>query len=420
MKKSVKIIAVAAACACLLGASGCASANNTLTVDSYWYIDSFEGIQRTSVLDNEENANRTPEVLLYELLFDETSGGNSAFHINYFTDGEDYVNGENPHYFKTTFYAAHFDWNGDLVHDNYRLTTGDVSRLPEEDQNRIVGTSEVVYVLETEMYVSGQYVLGNSDTEATDENSVEFDDYMITTTYFRSARNTLEPVYSKQEVHTTTPASMAPANVEDMCLEIEYVYKVFYNFDCTEATYTYTEISRNGDEGEPAEEYVVSGLKSSGYTLFDNNTLYTAVRGMSLSENFSATGSLFVPANFGIFNVNITGGAQGELDSENDADIVSALTSAYYDRPADSTESEGEEEDTGSGIYYNPVSMTSSATLHGTTQTAWFAAVNDEDNNTYRATMLRLLVPLSYGLGTIEYRLKEVESVLGAAIQTAE
>ena len=61
--------------------------------------------------------------------------------------------------------------------------------------------------------------------------------------------------------------------------------------------------------------------------------------------------------------------------------------------------------------------------MHGTTQTAWFAAVNisdsngntlsDEDNNVYRATMLRLTVPVSYSLGTIEYRLAEVVSVLG-------
>ena len=373
MKKTAKVIAVAAACACLLGASGCATANNHISVDSFWYIDSYEGIQRTSVLDDAENAGRTPEVLLYELKFDKESGGNAAYYVEYFTDDTDFENGEHPHYFKTTFYAMSFDWNGDL----------------------------------------GQYVYGSSDTEPTADNSVQFSDYIKTTTYFRSARNTLEPVYSRQEVHTTTPASLSPASKDDMCTQIEYVYEVSYNFGCTEATYTYTE------EGGESEEHTVSGLQDTGYTMFDNNSLYTAIRGMSLSDSFSATISLFIPANFGILNASVTGGAQGELSPTDDADIISALTAAYGEPEVpDSGEDDNTEDETAhSYIYYNPVSITAASTLHGTTQTAWFAAVSDEDNNTYRATMLRLAVPISYGLGTMEYRLSEVVSVLGELAQ---
>lgn len=195
MKKTAKIIAVAAACACLLGASGCATANNHISVDSFWYIDSYEGIQRTSVLDDAENAGRTPEVLLYELKFDKESGGNAAYYVEYFTDDTDFENGEHPHYFKTTFYAMSFDWNGDLVNEDYRISSTD--EIPEEDRARMNGTEEVVYVLETEMRADGQYVYGPSDTEPTADNSVQFSDYIKTTTYFRSARNTLEPVYSR-------------------------------------------------------------------------------------------------------------------------------------------------------------------------------------------------------------------------------
>lgn len=411
MKKTAKVIAVAAACACLLGASGCATANNHISVDSFWYIDSYEGIQRTAVLDDAENAGRTPEVLLYELKFDKESGGNAAYYVEYFTDDTDFENGEHPHYFKTTFYAMSFDWNGDLVNEDYRISSTD--EIPEEDRARMNGTEEVVYVLETEMRADGQYVYGPSDTEPTADNSVQFSDYIKTTTYFRSARNTLEPVYSRQEVHTTTPASLSPASKDDMCTQIEYVYEVSYNFGCTEATYTYTE------EGGESEEHTVSGLQDTGYTMFDNNSLYTAIRGMSLSDSFSATISLFIPANFGILNASVTGGAQGELSPTDDADIISALTAAYGEPEVpDSGEDDSSEDETAhSYIYYNPVSITAASTLHGTTQTAWFAAVSDEDNNTYRATMLRLAVPISYGLGTMEYRLSEVVSVLGELAQ---
>lgn len=410
MKKTAKIIALTAACACLIGASGCTAATNSLTVDSYWYIDSYEGIQRTSI-DPEANG-RTSEVLLYELSFDGNDGGNGVYRVDYFTDGEDFENGEHPHYFKTTFYATGFDWNSDTM-QKYALSSSDVAELPEEDRQRMDGTEEIVYVLETEMAVSGRYVYGGADTEANDENSVQFDDYMRTTTYFRSARNTLEPVYSRQEVHTTSPNALAPASADDMCVQLEYEYEVFYNFDCTEATYTYTE------EGEAAEEYTVGNLAEHS-PLFDNNTIYTVVRGMSLSQSLSTTVSLFTPANFGVFNVNITGGAQAELNPETDADIIAALTAAYGqpDIPesgdSEEGETEGGDETAHSYIYYNPASLTAASELHGTTQTAWFAAVSDENDNTYRATMLRLAVPLSYGLGTMEYRLAEVVSVLGA------
>ena len=232
MKKTAKIIVATAACACLVGASGCAAATNSLSVDSYWYIDTFEGIQRTSVLDDEENANRTAEVLLYELNFEQPENGNAAYRVEYYTDSENFDEGDNAHYFKTTFYAKHFDWSTD-ANEKYTLTANDINAMPDEDQQRITnGTQEVVYVLETEMRVSGRYVLGDADTAATGENSVEFSDYMTTTTYFRSARNGLEPVYSKQRVHTTSPATLAPVTVEDMCRQFEYSYEVFYNFDC--------------------------------------------------------------------------------------------------------------------------------------------------------------------------------------------
>ena len=88
MKKTGKIIAVAAVCACIVGVSGCASSVNRLSVDSYWYIDNYEGIQSTSI-DPEENG-RTAEVLLYNITFDEQSGGNGSYRVNYFTDGEDF------------------------------------------------------------------------------------------------------------------------------------------------------------------------------------------------------------------------------------------------------------------------------------------------------------------------------------------
>ena len=50
--------------------------------------------------------------------------------------------------------------------------------------------------------------------------------------------------------------------------------------------------------------------------------------------------------------------------------------------------------------------------LHGTSQTVWYASVKDSDNNIPRATMLKLSVPISYSLGTLDYTLNSIESTL--------
>ena len=413
MKKSLTILALATACAAVLGASGCAAASVRLTVDSYWYIDSHEGIQPTSIDPEDQTPRRTPESLLYELTFDEESGANKSYRVDYHTDSENFAEGEDAHYLRTVFYATTFDWSTD-TNEEYRLTAEQAGQL-DTDAPHLEGTVETVYVLETEFKVSGMYVFGGKDTAANAENSVGFTDYMNTVTYFRSSRNFLEPVYSYKKVHTTTPLTLNPASAETMCTQIEYEYEVFYNLDCTELTYNYKEFGENHSEANPLNGKV-SGLHNSD-AFFDNNQLYTAVRGMSLSEGFSANISLFVPENMGVMKVRITGGAQGELNPETDKGIIDALeakygTPAIPEKDEESTEETEGEEVQHSYIYYNPVSI-ASADGRGVVRNVWYAAIPDEDNNTYRATMLYLSQPLSYGLGTWEFTLAEVESVLG-------
>ncbi len=403
--KKTKILAAVAACtaaASLALFSGCASSNAHISVDSFWYIDGYEGIQPTSV-DPEENG-RTAEVLLYEIEFDGESAENNAYRVNYFTDGENFENGENAHYFKTTFYATTFDWSGEDVAEDYRLTKEDADKLPESDRARLDGTKETVYVLETELKISGEYVFGKG--EATAENSVKFTDYLNTTSYFRSARNGLEPVYSSQQAHTTSPAAMRPTSADEMCEELEYSYEVSYNFDCSQATYTFT-------QGGESTSHTTGNIQGK-YSLFDNNVLYTAIRGMSISSSLGATVSLFSPADGGTVNVNIAGGTYGELDADDDAGIISALTAAYGepDTPEDTDEEDGEDDTKHSYIYYNTVGIRL-ADATGVIRTARYAAVENEDDNTYRATMLDLTQPLSYGLGSWRFTLAEVVSVLG-------
>ena len=50
--------------------------------------------------------------------------------------------------------------------------------------------------------------------------------------------------------------------------------------------------------------------------------------------------------------------------------------------------------------------------MSGAPQTVWYAALKDADNNTARCTMLKLSIPLPFGLGTLNCSLKEVESTI--------
>ena len=407
MKKTVKILALTLAAGMVCGIAACSGSSSKISLDSYWYRDSYEGIQNSAI-------NGASEVLCYDISFE--SGDNGKYRVEYDDGG----------YYRTELTTARFDWSKDTI-DDYKSDESDTD------------TTETVYVLTTIMEVSGKYIYGSSGTEATDANSVAFSDYVVTVTCFRSARNTLSPIYSRQSVRSTSPNGMSPTSATKMCATVQYEYEVFYNKDASKATYTYTAYDpetssyKNGDISSAINdnktiseifktlsekatvvedecfEKTVSGLNGK-YTLFDNNSLYMAVRGMSLSSSFSAVVSLFIPAQGGTYNVSITGGNEDTLDTDNnetDKTIYNALTTAY-----------GTPETDDGVINYNTVSITSNTSLSGTLQTAWYAAVEDEDDNQYRATLLYLEVPLSYSLGTLKYTLKEVKSVLGATAST--
>lgn len=394
MNFKVKIIA-AAACAvtvCMAGLSGCATAQTGLMLDSYWYVSDFESIQPSAV---------NPEELVYELKFTEAASPNDKYKVNYFTDSENFTEGEDAHYFRTTFYATDFDWSDASVDESYRLTQADVDNLPDGDalKARLDGTKEKVYALKTELKVSGEYIFGQ------EQSGVKFTDSLVTETYFRSSKNGLQPVYSMQDVTSTVPKSLYPDSKEEMCEQLDYTYTVSYNSTCTGAKITYTPASGNSQ---------VTNLQFDGTpgTLFDNNSLYTVIRGLSLSDGYSTALNLLSPADGGFKAVSVSCAGEGELDAEADADIIAALTAAYGQPETEESEEESEEQH--SNIFYNPVTI-SSADGRGVARLAWYAEVENERDNTYRATMLRLVQPLSYNLGSWEFRLADVVKVLGRA-----
>ncbi|MCD7729610.1 MAG: hypothetical protein LUI60_06850 [Clostridia bacterium] len=385
MKKIFKILAVTVAAAGVVGMAGCTSSSSGISLDSFWFIDTYPGIQNSAI--------GTEEVLKYDVTLDEDTQGNTSYHMTLDTEKE--------HSFVTKFGVGVYNWDNQGKDGFTKIDSTNAATYT------VGSNAEVVYYLETSLVYSGAFVLGDTTVAATADNSVSFDDEITTVTYFRSAQKGLTPLYSYSYVHTTSPNTYTAADtVSAMCAELNYEYEVFYDKGCTQATYYYRGLANT--EAEDAEKTnTLSDLDDLDYTVFDNNQLYAAIRGMNLSADFSETISLVIPANGGVTDVSVTGADAGTLDSsdENQAKIIAALEAQYGQAPAATDDSTG-------GISYNPVSITTDSDYSGITQTAWFAAVEDENDNQYRATLLYLAIPMSYDLGTLEYTLTEVSSVI--------
>ncbi len=373
MKKFTKIasiiaaaVATASLAGCMGGAgcSGCGGAkvsNNALT-NSNWYIQTgYKGIQPYFV-DGDH------ETLKYEVTADTKSNG---FYKVEYSKGE-YV---------TDFYATAYDWNDENVPEKYRAEK-----------------TETLYCYTTEFKISGKFVMGDSEKEFTDS--------VKSVSYFRSASFNLQPVYSKQELKTTSPAAYRPANIEAAYAEYDVVYETHYNYACTEATSVKTDKKSNNEQ--TTKTY--GKLHKTSNSLFDNNTLYIAIRSLKLSDSLSQTIDLLNAASGGISAIKLAGGGTA-IEKEELATISAALAAKDLYLPVTKDEEGNDIED--KGIPTVAVSIAyDGGDMSGTTQTVWYAALNDTDNNTARCTMLKLALPLPFGLGTLNYSLKEVSSTI--------
>ncbi len=380
MNNKVKIIAATLAvgmaatltgCGGCLGCGGCAgcggeTATNTLTRSNWYTGTSYNGIQPSFI---EGNANFRKESISYDVTYDAVGANNEYVALEY-SDGV----------YTTEFYATEYDWTNTVIPVGY------AGENPEK---------ETVYVYKTSLEIKVKYKMKKGDKS----ESEPFSDSVETESYFRAAGKGLQPVYSKQVIKSTSPANYQPKTLKDAYKQIDVTYENFYNRDCTKVLCKTTE-NGNTDKKEFNE------LNKRSNTLFDNSSLYIAVRSMKLSSNFSQPVDLFNAAAGGIDEYAVVGSDAALTASERE-DFTKKLSDKGLYK---STAKEGEKD---SGVQTNAVTVSfAGGNLHGTSQTIWYAAVTDNDNNVSRATMLKLSVPISFSLGTLNYTLKEIHSTL--------
>ncbi|MBO5328384.1 MAG: hypothetical protein J6B04_04355 [Clostridia bacterium] len=361
MKTLTKILAVSALSVAVIGAVGCAKVGKVVAnTSANWYKNTtYPNVQQTTL-------NGSHEKLIYSVKLAENSATNTKFSVEYDSNCT-YV---------TEFYAENFNWN-----------EGTLSEYKQDKQ-------EVLYVLKTELTLSGKYVL-----TATGESTPTFNDGVTSVCYFRSAGQNLEPVYSSIEVHSTSPKTLNPKTVAEMTIKMDYLYKTYYNSDCSQATTVYTDLTSGANSAEVKK--VIGGLNETGYSVFDNASVYFAMRALNTnSSTYSKIISVVQPAEGVYKNYGISSSGEGALP-DSQTQIKEALVGAGY-ITAEET------------VKYNAVSSTLQAEMSGSPHTAWFASVSNATQNWCRSTMLKLLVPLSYNLGVMQYDLKTVESSLEA------
>ncbi len=231
-----------------------------------------------------------------------------------------------------------------------------------------------VYLLTSELTISGTYTVGGETLDFTDSRTSEV--------YFRDVSSSLYPLYSYVSVQSALPRTDDPDSLADAVTEYNYTMEIEYSADDNSAHSVYTDRETN------AVTECDYSLRDN-MTVLDNETLLFAARGISLSVGSSVSVCVLNPYDQTQETIAVALNAQAER------------TYSFIDKDA------GETEATEHTLTANTVLFGRSATLTGKTVTAHYASYTSD--NTYRCVMLQMENPLPYNMGSLVYSLTEAD-----------
>lgn len=381
MKKFTKIFALCVSVAALTALAGCNNGKtNTKTATSAnWNVRTSSSVEYDSV----EFWRTNKEISSYSVNF--TKGSNATYSVaytpaaaggdeakTYKTDGE----------YATAFYIDKndYDWSDAGIPEKFRETD----------------KKSVVYVFETTYTISGKYVLKNGT-----EGEV-FNDEIKSVCKFRLAGENLKPVYSKQIIKNTAARNLSADTLEQACVTLNTEHETFYNYKCNKAVTKTCEHAEDGDKTSE-KSYSVGG----SYSVFDNSQLKIAARAMSLSSSSTKVFNVSIPQS-GVTqscSAAVSGAVQLSSETEEGAQIIGALNGAegYVFFKDNSTD-----ENKKRNYRFNAVNFSLNAKMTGPTATNWYSSMENGDVNYTRCVMLKSVTPLSFGMGTLSYTLKDL------------
>ena len=242
------------------------------------------------------------------------------------------------------------------------------------DENRLVdGASVPCYHLNTELAVTATFTLGN--------DSMTFEDSVVSDVYFLSAADGLRPLESSKTVVSTSPLNANPASLDkDIAYHtFRYSTHTVYNADLSSAMFTLTNLD---PEANDAAKEVTIALGNKGSYL-DNEQLLFALRGLDMTstENFRT--------------INPTKRTEEKLAFSEAPEAV--LQPASFTLNGEEINAE---------IEARKVSLAYQSEASGQTQTFVYATHSGAAGNRYRHVLLTYEAPAIQSVGTVVYTLK--------------
>ena len=242
------------------------------------------------------------------------------------------------------------------------------------DENRLVdGASVPCYHLSTELTVTATFTLGN--------DSMTFEDSVVSDVYFLSVADGLRPLESSKTVTSTSPLNAHPASLDkDVAYHtFRYATHTVYNADLSSATFR---IENLDPEANDAPKEVTIALSDKGSYL-DNEQLLFALRGldMTATENFRT--------------INPTKRIEEKLAFSDAPEAV--LQPASFTLNGEEVNAE---------IEARKVTLAYQSEASGQSQTFVYATHSGTAGNRYRHVLLSYQAPAIQSVGTVVYTLK--------------
>ncbi len=240
-------------------------------------------------------------------------------------------------------------------------TTQLTSVIPE-------GKEEYYYKLDTRLDVAVKY---NDSDEV-------YNDWTETSCIFSNIDRALYPLQSERKVYSHTPTTKSSKTV------MNYSVKTTYEDGNANV------ISVDNGVDHPTEEYAtIKDITKLGYYTFDNEQLIFALRGFNLEEqNFQLNLSI----------VDSLGGDRKTMYLSTKESVEKEYSNINWnnERTFDNEK-----------ITTNVAQLSYSSTMKGTTKEYHIAKKISNEFNTYRNVLLKIVSPMAYNLGTINYDLTE-------------
>ena len=223
-----------------------------------------------------------------------------------------------------------------------------------------------------------------------DGQFAEKTDTIETKAVFKKASDSLQPIYSIKTVHCFSPNNVQATALDKAYTEYNYEFRIDYASDLSGGTFKKTDFSESGTllnknnhpDGTASYDFSIDGKK---HTYLDNEQLLFALRGLSNSKMSASR------------TVNVYNASLMRVETVSTTPSTAAKTKfSFALNGAEKAEHE---------IEYVPVDIKIGNKDAQISHKLCYAKTTDSNNNKYRNVLLKMVVPIHYGLGEFTYTL---------------